>query len=112
MELTEQKKENHVVIGIHGRLDTTNYSQLEKKLMDLIDSGSNRILVDCKNMDYVSSSGLRVFLMALKKITQAGGKFMLCSLQENIREIFEISGFSSIFEICSETDEAAAAFAK
>jgi len=104
------KKENHVVVGIHGRLDTTNYGQLEKKLMGLIDAGSDRILVDCARMDYVSSSGLRVFLMALKRISQTKGKFILCSLQENIREIFEISGFSSIFEIYREPEESENAF--
>jgi len=106
MEVTELKKENYVIIQIRGRLDTTNYNQLETKLMGLIDSGRVRILVDCSEMDYVSSSGLRVFLMALKKIGPAKGRFVLCSLQENIRDIFGISGFSSIFEICTDREEA------
>ncbi len=110
MELTEQQKENHVVIAISGRLDTTNYGQLEKKLTELIDGGKDRILVDCGNMEYVSSSGLRVLLIALKKIGLTKGRFILCSLRENIREIFEISGFSSIFEIYSGPETAAAAF--
>ncbi len=99
MELTELTNENYTVIQIRGRLDTTNYNQLETRLMELIDAGRIRILVDCSGMDYISSSGLRVFLMALKKISAMKGKFILCSLQENIREIFGISGFSSIFEI-------------
>jgi len=99
MEINEKKTESCIIIGIVGRLDTTNYGILEKKLKDLIDGRQYRILVDCSKMDYVSSSGLRILLMTLKSISQTNGKFVLCSLQENIKEIFEISGFNSIFEI-------------
>jgi anti-anti-sigma factor len=106
MELSEQKTDKGMIIGISGRLDTTNFSILEKKLMDLIDHGEHKIAVDCSGMDYVSSSGLRIMLMALKKITIVKGKFVLCSLQENIREIFEISGFTNIFEIYPSREEA------
>jgi anti-sigma B factor antagonist len=110
MELTEQKTGKCLVIGIRGRLDTTNYTLLEKKMMDLIDQGEDRILMDCGQMDYVSSSGLRILLMALKRITLSKGKFVLCSLQENIREIFEISGFTTIFEIYGSREEAEKVF--
>ena len=106
MELTEQKTDKCVIIGIEGRLDTTNYSVLEKKLMDLVDSQHDKILVECVKMDYISSSGLRILLMALKKITNLKGKFALCGLQENIHEIFEISGFTSIFAIYPSREDA------
>jgi len=106
MELTEQITDQYVIIGITGRLDTTNYMALEKKLMDLIESHHDKILVDCLNMDYISSSGLRILLMALKKITLVKGRFVLCGLQENIHEIFEISGFTSIFEIHPSREDA------
>ncbi len=110
MELFEQKMDQCVIIGIEGRLDTTNYAVLEKKLMDLVDSRHDRILVDCSKMDYISSSGLRILLMALKKITLAKGRFALCCLQENIHEIFEISGFTSIFEIHLSREDALKVF--
>lgn len=106
MELSENRMENGLVIGIAGRLDTTNYNLLEKKLMEHIDQGEHRIAVDCTKMEYVSSSGLRILLMALKRITMAKGKFLLFGLQENIREIFEISGFTNIFEIYTTKEEA------
>jgi anti-anti-sigma factor len=110
MELTEQKTDQCVIVGIIGRLDTTNYATLEKKLMDLVDNHHEKILVECSKMDYISSSGLRILLMALKKITLVKGKFALCGLQENIHEIFEISGFTSIFEIHATREEALKAF--
>jgi anti-sigma B factor antagonist len=110
MEINEQNTDQCTVISISGRLDTTNYSQLEAKLMGLIDQHRDRILVECSNMDYISSSGLRILLMALKRITQVKGKFVLCGLQENIQEIFEISGFTSIFEIHRTVEEALKVF--
>jgi len=106
MEITEEKTDRCVIIGISGRLDTTNYSRLENKLMELIESSQDQILVECSALDYVSSSGLRVLLMALKKITLMKGKFVLCGLQRNIREIFEVSGFTNIFEVYSSRADA------
>jgi len=106
MELTEQKKGSITIIGIAGRLDTTNYGLLDKKLITLIEEGENKIIFDCSKMDYISSSGLRIFLMALKKIKLSAGSFVLCSLQETIREIFEIAGFTTIFEIYKTKEEA------
>jgi anti-sigma B factor antagonist len=106
MELTETRNERYVVVGIRGRLDTTNYTTLENRLVGLIGEKTQNIVVDCRELEYVSSSGLRVLLLALKMITLDGGKFILCSLKENIREIFEISGFTSIFTICSSEKEA------
>jgi len=110
MEITETKMDSCIIVGIKGRLDTTNYGILEKKLMDMIEGQQHRIIVECSAMDYVSSSGLRILLMALKKITLAKGKFVLCGLQDNIREIFEISGFTNIFEIHPTRDEALKVF--
>jgi anti-anti-sigma factor len=110
MNLKEFKSEKAVVIEIEGRLDTTNYNQLEKKILEFIDASEINILIDCAKMDYVSSSGLRIFLMALKKITALKGKFLLCGLQENIAEIFEISGFTSIFQIFANQEKAIEAF--
>nr|NQU89735.1 STAS domain-containing protein [Bacteroidota bacterium] len=110
MNLKEVKNDKAVIIEIDGRLDTTNYSSLERKLVDHIDNGNINVLIDCSNMDYISSSGLRIFLMALKKITSLKGKFVLCGLQDNIREIFEISGFTSIFPIFDNAQDALADF--
>ncbi len=108
MEVTDVKKGEFLVINISGRLDTSNYGELEKKLIGFIESGDKKIAVDCSGLNYISSSGLRVLLMALKKITAAGGKFHLCCLQDNIREIFEIAGFTSIFRVFNTLDEAIA----
>lgn len=93
-------------IAVSGRLDTTTYSELETELNQLFDAGAHRMILDCTDMDYVSSSGLRVFLTILKKIKSVGGKLVLCGLQPSIHNVFEISGFLSIFVLTSNLKEA------
>lgn len=106
MEIVTKKDNTYTVFEIKGRLDTTNYLDLEKEFNRQIDNGNCHILVDCVNLDYVSSSGLRVFLVALKELKKQGGKFVMCNLQETIQEIFEISGFISIFDVYASKEEA------
>jgi anti-anti-sigma factor len=106
MELLEENAENCVIVSVNGRLDTTNYTQLDTKLNLLADAGKTRIILDCTAMDYISSTGLRILLVALKRLSSAGGRFLLCGLQQGIREIFEISGFTRIFEIHPAREEA------
>jgi len=110
MEITERNTEKCVVIGIQGRLDTISSPVFENRLMELMDHQVTRILVNCSQMDYISSSGLRALLIALKRITLAKGKFAICELQENIHEIFTISGFTTIFEIYPGEEEALGVF--
>ncbi|HNY07411.1 MAG TPA: STAS domain-containing protein [Bacteroidales bacterium] len=105
MDLKESKQGNFLIINLTGRLDTSNYGDLEKKLLGFIEKGEKDIVVNCSDLVYISSSGLRVLLMALKKVTAAGGKFYLCCLQNNIREIFEIAGFTSIFSLFDTLEE-------
>ena len=106
METTEEKINDVLIMRVEGRLDTTNYGILETKLMSLLDANETKIIMDCSKMDYISSSGLRVFLMALKKAKLINGRFILAELQETIREIFEIAGFTAIFEIYRSREEA------
>jgi len=106
MEISVKTKENITILELDGRLDTTNYNEIEKKFDELIGNNQINILVDCEKLDYISSSGLRVLLKSLKSINSAKGKFILCSLQENINEVFEISGFTSIFQIFKNQEDA------
>ncbi len=106
MELVENLNDDYTIIDITGRLDTTNYQELEQKLQDLINRKVYHIIVNCEKLDYISSSGLRIFLMFLKKINEVNGKFMLCKMQENIFEVFQISGFTEIFRIFPDCNDA------
>ena len=100
------KPADYTVICVDGRIDTTNASELEKSILEVIEGGGTKIIVDCSGLNYISSSGLRVFLVIQKKLMLLKGQFQLCSLQPGIKEIFDISGFSSIFSL-SPNKEAA-----
>ncbi len=109
MEITETRKDGVVVLGVTGRLDASNAGSLEEKLLALIAAGEQRLLVDAGKLDYISSAGLRVLLVGAKRLTPAGGKLLLCGLKDQIKEVFDIAGFSSIFPIYATPEEAVAA---
>jgi len=94
-----------------GRLDSTTAPTFEKALLAYFEGRPARVLVDFDELEYISSAGLRVILMAAKRAKQSGGGFVLCGLHENIREVFEISGFLSILNVSDGRDEALARLA-
>ena len=106
MNITFKKEGDINIVSLEGRLDTTNYGELEHHLSSLTDNDENKILLDLEKLEYVSSSGLRILLMFLKKIKTMQGRFMLCSMSADIKEIFEISGFINIFEIYDDSESA------
>lgn len=106
MEINIKTHEKCTIVEVKGRLNTTNFSELETEFTKLINAGNHKLLVDCTDLEYVSSSGLRVFLVALKSLKKLNGKFVLCNLQEGILEVFEVSGFITIFDVCNNRDEA------
>ena len=76
---------------------------------DLTASGSTApaaVIIDCAGLEYVSSAGLRVFLLAARTSQRAGFRFALCSLQPAVREVFELSGFNRVIDV--HPDRAAA----
>lgn len=106
MELKIDKTGDFSVVGIKGRIDTTNFNEFEKQIGAVLDQGENNILFDCSGLNYISSSGLRVFLITQKRLMASKGKLHLCNMQTGIKEIFDISGFSTIFKIFETKEEA------
>ena len=109
MELIEQKQGNVLVAAFNGRLDASNSGATQDRVVSLIDQGEHRLVLDLEHLDYISSAGLRVLLVAAKKLKIANGKIALCGLQESIREIFEIAGFIDMFPIVGTRAQAVAA---
>jgi anti-anti-sigma factor len=106
MKISVNSGSEHVIVVIEGRLDTTQSDAFEKQMLEIIGSGQTKIILDCKALEYISSSGLRVFLIAQKKMMAISGKLLLCNLQPGIKEIFEVSGFSMIFSIYPDLETA------
>lgn len=110
MIITEERKDKVLVLAVEGRLDSSTSAQLEKKLLAVMDSGETYLILDFASMDYISSAGLRVLLMAAKRIGKAEGKLVLAALSANVKEVFDITGFTDIFIIAESREEAFKAF--
>jgi anti-sigma B factor antagonist len=106
VEILEKKTGDGCIIALSGRLDAYSANDLEKKLDSLIDAGFIRLVVNLEKLEYISSSGLRVFLAALKKTKKQQGDIKLACLKPFIKEIFDIAGFTQLFNMF-DTEEAA-----
>ena len=96
------------VIKPKGRLDSSTGPTLEAELVAIIESGVKRLLLDFSELIYISSAGLRVILLAAKRIKASNGRLALCSLNPQITEVFKISGFDAIIDIQPSLDSAMA----
>lgn len=108
MEITQEKKGNINVVKVQGRLDASTSAKLEEALNEFSSQDKVRVLVDCQELEYISSAGLRVLLAAAKDFQKRNGKIFLSSLNANVKQVFEISGFTSIFPIYESTEKAIA----
>ncbi len=93
------------VLAFEGKLDTQTSPDAQQQLTRLIEEGANRFLVNFEKLDYINSAGLCVLLVAAKQLKEIDGELRFCSLNEIVREVFDISGFTTIFRVFgSETD--------
>jgi len=102
MQVQFTSSNGHTIVKVQGRIDTITAGEFESSLQSATAEANPHIIIDCEQMDYISSSGLRVFLVLQKKVKSMNGKLKLCGLQPTIGEIFQISGFSAIFSIYSD----------
>jgi anti-anti-sigma factor len=97
------------VITPSGRIDSATGRQFEAALNAQLEAGYNRIVVEMQTVTYISSTGLKVLLSALRRAQGQGGGIALAALTRRVREVFEMSGFDTIFTLANATDEAARA---
>lgn len=98
------------VVTVAGRMDALTSPAFEKKLNELIVGGETRFAVDMAGLDYISSAGLRGILAAAKLLKGKGGQISFANVEGAVREVFDISGFGTIFRICDSVAGALAGF--
>ncbi len=106
MQFSEDKQGSVVIVGLQGRMDSNTARTVEEKMLGLIERGEHRLLVDCAELDYISSAGLRVFLATAKRLTQTKGKLVLATLNDDVKQVFDLTGISSIFQISPSREDA------
>lgn len=100
------KEEGRFIITVTGRMDAVTAPEFENRMLDWIDAGETQLIVDLGGLEYISSAGLRSILTIAKNLKTKQGKLVLCALRDTVKEVFEISGFSTIIPVCESVDAA------
>lgn len=98
MKTTILEENNNQVVYFEGRLDTTASSMVQKDLQPLIDNISSDVILDCNQLEYISSSGLRIFLGILKSTKAGNHRVFIRGLKNDLRQVFTMTGFINLFE--------------
>ena len=116
MEITHTRMNRADLLTLKGRLDALHAPALKQKIEEIFGEGRYRIVLDMSELEYVASPGLRVLIEARKKardwkITDLdGGDIRLAGLSSRIREVFDLTGFTSLFDIYTNATEAVGSF--
>lgn len=106
MKLVEEVADDVTVLEAHGRVDSTTAREFGDRLMALIQAGRDRIVIDFKNIAYISSAGFRALVLADRATEQRQGKLALCGMNGDVMRLFEIGAFLDLFLICPTQQEA------
>lgn len=99
MNVTIDTADGKTLVTLDGRLDTTNADQFQQDITPLMEGEKPDIDIDCTGMSYTSSQGLRLFLTLQKSVMARGGKLVLRNMNPQVKEVFDITGFSNIITI-------------
>ncbi|HKA59175.1 MAG TPA: STAS domain-containing protein [Gemmatimonadales bacterium] len=99
MNITTRAQQGVTLVAIAGKLDSNTSPEAQRALDAILGGGGRRIVVDFTALDYISSAGLRVLLGAAKRLSGTGSALRLFGLNDTVREVFEISGFSKILAV-------------
>ena len=99
MEVTITKTDDKNLVVLNGRIDTTNADQFMADVQPLMQPDAGDVEIDCSEMSYTSSQGLRVFLMLQKSVMARQKKMVLKNMKPQVKEVFDITGFSNIITI-------------
>ena len=99
MEIREERGDGALIVAPRGRVDSTTSEELERSLLRCLEQGERRIVVDFAGVEYISSAGLRVLLMLAKRLREARGDLVLCSMGDAVRQVFDLAGFIPLFAV-------------
>ncbi len=105
MQISTRTSNDIHIVAITGSLDSTTSPEAQKAL-DVVLASAKKVVLDFSALDYISSAGLRVLLGAAKKLKASGGTLRMFGLNQSVREVFEISGFSAILAVYPSEAEA------
>jgi len=102
MEIKQSLQDGAILLGLGGRLDGSTADSLATRLQEVLSGQPLAVILDFADLEYVSSAGLRVLIMAAKQVRTQQTKLALCALQSHVQELFDISGLTQVFTIFPE----------
>lgn len=99
MDIQIKNDNGKTMVTLNGRLDTSNADKFQEDMTPLMEGDKPDIDIDCTDMEYTSSQGLRLFLMLQKSVMSRNGKMVMRNMNPQVKEVFDITGFSNIITI-------------
>ena len=99
-----------VIVGVDGQLIVGNRQELKRRVLDALEGGTRRFVIDFTKTGYIDSSGLGVLVSLSKKVREQGGELRLAGLNEDLQTLFELTKLDTLFAIAKTPAEALAAF--
>lgn len=106
------QQESFRVVTLAGRIDAATAPEVNRIVREAIRDGGKQIVVELRDVTFLSSSGLRALLLLSRELRREGGDLVLCALQPQVAEVFHLTGFDKIFQLHHTREEAAAGFGK
>lgn len=110
MKISTRQIDDVVVVDMEGRLDAQAAGYGNDEMVRLVKGEQKDILVNLEKLEFITSAGLRVLLLAAKLLQQAGGKLKLCSANQFVKDVLEMSGFTSLISLYATEVEAVTSF--
>lgn len=98
MNVTIEETTDRILVKLEGEMDTAAAAQAEESLRPLYKTDGRDVVIECEKLEYIASSGLRILLSILKGAKAAGSKVVLCHVSDEIKEVFRLTGFISLFD--------------
>jgi len=106
MELREESLGEVVVLAVTGRIDSNTAPTLGERLSETFATSRRRLVLDLRQLEYMSSAGFRILLLAARRAEETGSRFVLCSLSRKVHQMFELGGFLDLFSIAASREDA------
>jgi anti-sigma B factor antagonist len=110
MAFTVKREGSVTVVDVDGQLIVGNRQELKQKVLDELEGGARKFLIDFTRTGYIDSSGLGVLVSLSKKIREQGGELRLSSLNEDLRTLFELTKLDTLFRIAGTRAEGLSGF--
>jgi anti-anti-sigma factor len=112
MQIQQSNRDGITIVAPAGRIDTTTSSSVEDAVRQAVDRGARNLVVDLAGVEYISSAGLRVFLVLAKRMRDLQGRLVLSGMTEPVRQVFQLAGFMPLFRVEATQDAAMSTFTR